>query len=184
MLIRASLEAGETDNQTLILWCHLGNSDSQIASSSISNSSMSDRQPLQEECQEREQGQDPKLLHSSLSESEFNHVPQSSTDRVRSSRKHHLIRQPIAARNGSWLIFGSILTIGAVVLGISDPGLVRTSDLFQSLHKQLEKLIPKASPKDSFKASPTELPKVLPKGFPKESTKEIHSAISRNYYRY
>ena len=171
LLIRASLEAGETDNQTLILWCHLGASNSQIAASSIATSSISNHHPSQEDRQEQARGQAPQLLQLSLSENELKHIPQSSIDRVRKSSNHRLIRRLITARNGSWLLFGSIVTMGAVALGISDPGLVRTVNLFKFIPKQLEELIPKASPKGSDKTSPGEIPGLSQKTLVKESIK-------------
>ena len=166
LLIRAALAAGETDNQTLILWSHLSPDDHHIVSSLTTTSS-----PVSAEDQERAPGQDPQLLPPSPSEHKFTNVPQGSTNRVSNSGQHHLIRQLITARNGSWLLLITIVATGAVAFGMSDPGLVRTLEMFKSIPKQLEKLLPKISPR--------ELPRVLPNRFLKESTKEIHAGISR-----
>ena len=163
LLIRAALAAGETDNQTLILWSHLSPDHHHIVSSLTAT--------VPAEDQERAPGQDPHLLPPPPSEHTFTNVSQGSTNRVSNSGQHHLIRQLITARNGSWLLLITIIVTGAVAFGISDPGLVRTLDMFKSIPQQLEKLLPKTSPR--------ELPRVLPKRFPKEPTREIHAGISR-----
>jgi PPM family protein phosphatase len=170
LLIQAALAAGETDNQTLILWSHVGHHRSQNPSSLTATASISHDRSISAAHQEQEPVEDLHLLHSSRSEHQINNVPQGLTNRVSNSRKHHPIRQLVTPRNGSWLLFGIILATGAVVWGISDPGLVRTVDTFKSIPTQLDKLRPKASPPKS--------PRILPKGLPQASTKNIYSNIN------
>lgn len=166
LLIQAALAAGETDNQTLILWSHLGHHHSQNSSSLTDIASISHNRPVSAAHQEQDPAQDLQLSHSSPSEHQVNNVPQGLTNQVSNSRKHHLI----TPRNGSWLLFGIIVAAGAVVWGISDPGLVRTIDTFKSIPTQLDKLRPKASPLKS--------PRILPKGLPQAPNKDIYSDIN------
>ncbi len=161
-LIQAARDAGETDNQTLMLWCCLDSSESQSNSRSIANSSMANyRLPQTTHIQER---RDPNMLNPPSAPIELNYSPPTATtiQSVHNSQSN-LIHRSIAAKNKSWLLFITALVASLVLIISNLPELLQYLNLLRFPPQKTEELLKHSSPK-----SPESLPKKLPQNSPQE----------------